>query len=277
MTTIRQHLIDLGIRPVAVSYCPISQREIRSLEQSLGYKIPNDYATFAMEYGEAYFPSGNVWITRQESPPLDLSKDGCLESGIFLGGEGCDYDLESYREIMSDRISGQYLPICMDPGGNYFVLDLSDKSVKFWCAETESFTIVTNSFEAFVIAHGIRDASNDAGELDVSEKLVVRMKIPEGISNDDDAIEDFYDRMDTVFGERLAALATGKTMGGDWDEKWMNVFVSTTEASSACELIVSVISNTPEIHDATVGRFDRGIGGYRVSWPLDREGERIHA
>ena len=276
MTTTRQHVIDLGIRPVADSYCPISPRDISYLEQSLGYKIPSDYANFAVEFGEAYFPAGNVCITPQESPCSGTSKDGSLESGVFLGGEGCDYDLESYREIMSDRISDHYLPICIDPGGNYFVLDLGDTSVQFWCNETESFTMVADSFEAFLIAHSIRDLSNAPDELDASEKLIVRMKIPDDISLDDEAIEAFFDRTETVFGERLSVLASSKALGGDWDDAWMNLFISTTEVSTACELIISVISTTPEILDATVGRFDLAMGGYRVSWPLERDGECIH-
>ena len=194
----------------------------------------------------------------------------------FLGGEGCDYDLESYREIMSDRISDHYLPICIDPGGNYFVLDLGDTSVQFWCNETESFTMVADSFEAFLIAHSIRDLSNAPDEVDASEKLIVRMKIPDDISLDDEAIEAFFDRTETVFGERLSVLASSKALGGDWDDAWMNLFISTTEVSTACELIISVISTTPEILDATVGRFDLAMGGYRVSWPLERDGECIH-
>ncbi|CAN0491881.1 unnamed protein product, partial [Hapterophycus canaliculatus] len=131
-----------------------------------------DYRSFVTEYGGSYFPEGHVWIKPLENPPSDLTVDGALEAGVFLGGEECKYDLRSIQEIMSDRIPRELVLVSEDLSCNFFVLDLIEGGVvRFWSNRHETFTLVANSFFEFVLAHELVENEEDALEDDTDEKL----------------------------------------------------------------------------------------------------------
>jgi hypothetical protein len=137
----------------------ISERELKHFEARLGATLPEDYASFLLQFnGGEPTPKWFVIRGSDEGSSVDL---------FFSLGGSSDVDLEQEIRIYKGetaRIPPQTIPVAQDPFGNLILVSLkgSDRgSVYFWdheeepdpnedIVEYENVYLLANSFDEFL-------------------------------------------------------------------------------------------------------------------------------
>jgi hypothetical protein len=131
-----------------------NEDDIRSLEQKVGYSLPDDYRQFLLQYnGGVPKPECFEFITSSGE------EDSLVRVFYSLNGNDPYYDLLSTVFETEGDIPESCLPIGEDPFGNLILLELSGNyrgQVYFWDHESErgddlraNIFLIANSFTEF--------------------------------------------------------------------------------------------------------------------------------
>jgi hypothetical protein len=124
------------------SLAPVSEIEIKRLENSLGLAFPASYRKFLAHYNggsfkECVFPESEI------GPLIVVS----FFSANGANGDPVDVAIRNMREYLPFSC----IPFAEDPGGNLFYIDTADGDrVFFWEHETRDRYFLSESFQAFV-------------------------------------------------------------------------------------------------------------------------------
>jgi len=118
---------------------PLSESEIRQLEEQLGHRIPSEYRSFLREH-DGGVPKVNTF-------PIPGTENA---SGVneYLSAAR----ILAAREQYGGRLAHGLVPVAVAEGGNLVCLDLSDGSVVFWDHEFEDsdpVQFLARSFDRF--------------------------------------------------------------------------------------------------------------------------------
>ena len=129
-------------------------KEIHSLENHLGSRLPSDYREFVGKFG---FSTSRDRIRIPD--PLEIGGAGTSSLDVFYGlGSSGDYTLTSVSDNFSDRLPRTFLPIASSPGGQILLaLSGDDYGKVFWWASggqfdlwREGLELLSPTFDAFV-------------------------------------------------------------------------------------------------------------------------------
>ncbi len=129
--------------PVENEFEPLSQEELSSLESSLGFSLPVDYAKFLKRFGRCVFIG----------EALTKTVNGLeLEVFTMFGAKGdignLLYDIKLHPEYLVDKL----VPIADDMFNNRYVLNYDSGEVSFidYSNGQCSLVSIANSFTEFV-------------------------------------------------------------------------------------------------------------------------------
>lgn len=126
----------------------VSIERIALFEQAIGYKLPDEYKEFIIQYNGG----------RPERRVFDIPRLRDIdELNYFYGIDAVElYDLYKIYTIYKERIPAGLLPIADDPFDNQVCISLigvSRGNIYFWDHELEHLkkvTILSNSFDSFL-------------------------------------------------------------------------------------------------------------------------------
>lgn len=146
---------------------PVSEKQIREFETSIGSSLPDDYRAFLLEFNggqpqpggfcyDSQEPNDSVWcfFPLREFNKEDISTSSPDDLYVYpiqlayadlLGAleEMCDeMEIEEFEE--------ELLPIGTDGNGNYVCLDLKEGGILFYDHETWERSPLASSFEEFL-------------------------------------------------------------------------------------------------------------------------------
>lgn len=132
---------------------PVSDDDIRSLEEELGYPLPVSYRLFLKKYGLAA-GKGDTRFSNPDNPEeVETAVD------VFYGlktGDG--YDLRENWQSFADDLPSRLLPIASGSGGQFLLsLGGDDKGTLYWwlpeygpVESTDDLEPISDSFDQFV-------------------------------------------------------------------------------------------------------------------------------
>lgn len=125
---------------------PVSEGDLENFEKSIKPPnfLPPDYRRFLRKYNGGSF----IECVIMETPvgPVVVAQ-------FYSLLEGDEYYIVRAWNNLSGYISEGFLPIAVDPGGSYFVIDLTPSRngvVDFWDHENQKFTFIADSFSEFI-------------------------------------------------------------------------------------------------------------------------------
>jgi hypothetical protein len=132
---------------------PVSDADIQSFEEELGYALPASYRLFLKKYGLTAGKGDTRFSNPDNRGEIETSVD------VFYGFKpGDTYDIRENWESYADELPGQLLPIATGSGGQ-FLLSLAgeDKGTVYWwlpeygpVASRDNIEPVADSFDRFV-------------------------------------------------------------------------------------------------------------------------------
>lgn len=122
--TIDEKVQSLGIHPIYGRYYPLEPTEIKALEKTLGYSLPEKYKDFVSRYGCSHFPHQRVQVRSVQPAPPHISDSDLLDFSDFLGGGNQKHRLLWHIEAFRGRMAPTVIPIASDHYGNLFCLGL---------------------------------------------------------------------------------------------------------------------------------------------------------
>jgi hypothetical protein len=129
----------------------VSDAELDLFEAELGAPLPRPYREF-LQANNGGFPASNFAIWTNGSDRLFVQYFFPLSSSAT---ESLQQNLTSFPINLSHR---RLLPIAVEGGGSYFLLNLDDGSVVLWDRDPESpeaeFRQLSSDFSAFLNACG---------------------------------------------------------------------------------------------------------------------------
>lgn len=125
---------------------PVSEVDLESFEKRIRSPnfLPPDYRKFLRKYNGGSFTEC-VILETPVGPIVVAQFYSLLESDEY-------YIVHAWNSL-SGYISECFLPIAVDPGGSYFVINLAPSrngEVDFWDHETQKFTLIADSFFEFI-------------------------------------------------------------------------------------------------------------------------------
>lgn len=124
-----------------------AERDIERLEEVLGYKLPVQYREYLLKYNGG-IPVDKKKFWRDEARGIGLY----LQHAFELVEE--EPNLLSQRKRFPDeRLPDYMLPICLDGGGSYVLLNLRTGEVLLWDYEThleEEPQVLAADLDAFI-------------------------------------------------------------------------------------------------------------------------------
>lgn len=134
----------------------LTDLDIQKLERKLDIVLPNDYRAFLLQYNGGK-PEPSAFPLPEN--PVDTH---AMVDWFYCILNGDPYDLETFTNIMVNRIPSGLLPIAIDPGGNQICIQASGVNrgkIYFWDHEEEPFhdpqdhsstLLVANNFAEFI-------------------------------------------------------------------------------------------------------------------------------
>jgi cell wall assembly regulator SMI1 len=117
---------------------PVSQEELREVEASIGYPLPDQYRRFLLSHNGGRPQSVSFRFERKPGEYADSVVHWFY--GIKAGSEFF-INFERHYRILKDRMPPNIIPIASDPGGNQICISVSGSDagfVYFWDHERES-------------------------------------------------------------------------------------------------------------------------------------------
>jgi hypothetical protein len=139
-----------------------TEESLNDLETSLGFRLPDDYRRFLMEFNGGA-PEPSVCTFETSDGPSNAS----VRFFLTIEPSVKSYSIERYLRVFASRIPAGLMPIASDSFGNLFLIDGGAKaygSVYFWDHELEdadedtdeptwdNISLLAPSFGAFVQA-----------------------------------------------------------------------------------------------------------------------------
>ena len=123
------------------------EQDIEELEKSLGYRLPAPYREYLLKYNGG-IPVDEKKFWRDEARGIGLY----LQHAFELVDDEPNL-LSQREEFPDDRLPDYLLPICLDGGGSYVLLNLKSGEVLLWDYEThmdEEPQVLARDFDAFI-------------------------------------------------------------------------------------------------------------------------------
>lgn len=129
--------------PVEDVFEPLSKEELSSLESSLGFTLPSDYASFLTKYGRCIF-TGETLIKASSGQEFEVF--------TMFGAKGDAGNLLSDIELHPEYTENDLIPIADDMFNNRYVLNHESGEVSFidYTNGIGSLVSIAKSFTEFV-------------------------------------------------------------------------------------------------------------------------------
>jgi|JI10StandDraft_1071094.scaffolds.fasta_scaffold532313_1 hypothetical protein len=136
---------DFGVKR-NFSISPAKEKEVEGFEKQLvpPCVLPIDYRKFLLKYNGGSFT---------ECVIADTAIGPVVAAQFYSLLEEDEYYIVRARNNLLKYVSENYVPVAVDPGGSYFLIDLSLSrcgAVDFWDHETGQFTNIADSFSNFI-------------------------------------------------------------------------------------------------------------------------------
>lgn len=119
----------------------IDENEILNFEKIIGEQLPLEYRTFLKENNGGR-PKPNIFKTLKGDYETDIQ--------FFFGITSGNYDLEENFNRLKNIISIDYIPIAIDSGGNFVLLNLNTREIYFLDWNNKEKYLVTDTFKSFI-------------------------------------------------------------------------------------------------------------------------------
>jgi len=126
-----------GVEPLGGAvFAPMSDEQVRAIEERIGRHIPDLYRNFLTTYG-ASCPKELVVCHPLNPLPREITRINRVPVAIFygLGHTGDGYDLQTRLNFYAGRVPANMIPIADNGGGSQYLLALTDSeagSVFYW-------------------------------------------------------------------------------------------------------------------------------------------------
>ncbi|WP_028391112.1 SMI1/KNR4 family protein [Bacillus cihuensis] len=138
--------------PIRPNNKKLNNKELAELEDVIGYKLPQDYIDFLMEYNGGDHENNIIELPNGEILSISIS------DFFGIGIEKIN-DLKENFKVFKERIPKGYIPIARTEGGNLVCLDGDNGHLFLWDHENEcqndyienkNLLPIANHFEDFL-------------------------------------------------------------------------------------------------------------------------------
>ncbi len=138
----------------------IDEIEILNFEKIIGKQLPTDYRKFLIKNNGGR-PTPNIFKTLRGEYETDVQ--------FLFGITNGNYDLRENFQELKHHIPFEFIPIAIDSGGNFVLLDLNTQEICFFDSETKEKYLVSETFKSFI--SGLYNLKEKETELDKAISL----------------------------------------------------------------------------------------------------------
>lgn len=187
---IKKKIQEMNITSSKNSFKKYKEKEISKIEKKYGFRFPEEYRLFLLEYGNSYFNiDGSCYTTIEKQPRT--AEDGFATIGGFYGlGKGHDNIIEGI-ECYLGRMPQSLIPIADDGCDNQICIGVSGgflNKIYFWDHENEmeakimlgymdgetaeidqynmNLYMIAGSFKDFIMNFTVKEYSESQGDFD---------------------------------------------------------------------------------------------------------------
>lgn len=120
---------------------------VKNFEGKISYSLPLDYRNFLIKFNGKNLENKPLYIP-------DCESDVIIQN--YLGISLPSADIEGWLEELKDDLDQNFLPIAVDPGGNFLLMNKIDGKVYYWDS-ARHFSVSSDIQNTFWVADSFSD------------------------------------------------------------------------------------------------------------------------